>query len=96
MKRTVMILLAVCLLLGILSGCAGSIYPYRDSYSNVSTTDDGTVNGTNGPRDPYGSYGYGSSQYPQTGNPSSGTGRWNGTSGSADGYENRGTGMTRR
>ena len=95
MKHAFLILLAVCLLLGLLSGCAGSIYPYGDGYSNVSTTDDGTVNGTNGRG--YG-YGYGYNGYTggyrdsRTGVPQDGYSRWNGTNGDS-GY---GTGTDRR
>lgn len=48
MKRTLTALLAAMLLAGVLSGCSGSVY-YDDPMpdGNVSTTDDGRVNGTN-------------------------------------------------
>lgn len=48
MKRTLTALLAAILLAGVLGGCSGSVY-YDDPMpdGNVSTTDDGRVNGTN-------------------------------------------------
>ena len=48
MKRTLAAMAAAMLLAGILSGCSGSV-SYEDPWTeaNVSTTDDGQVNGTN-------------------------------------------------
>ena len=48
MKRTLAAMAAAMLLAGVLSGCSGSVY-YEDPWNegNVSTTDDGRVNGTN-------------------------------------------------
>ena len=48
MKRTLAAMAAAMLLAGVLSGCSGSVY-YDDPWNegNVSTTDDGRVNGTN-------------------------------------------------
>ena len=49
MKKTLILVLALVMLVGTLTACSGtaSIDPYY-GYSNVSTTDDGRVNGTNG------------------------------------------------
>lgn len=62
MKRFVILALSALLLIGALSACSASGYVgdpyYGDGYSNVSTTRDGTINGTNpGYREGYG-YGY--------------------------------------
>ena len=48
MKRMMLSVMAVMLLCGMFSGCSGSVY-YDDPmpYGNVSTTNDGRVNGTN-------------------------------------------------
>ena len=48
MKRTLAALAAAMLLAGVLSGCSGTV-SYDDPWNegNVSTTDDGRVNGTN-------------------------------------------------
>lgn len=48
MKRTLAAMAAAMLLAGVLSGCSGSV-SYEDPWTegNVSTTDDGQVNGTN-------------------------------------------------
>ena len=45
MKRFVTILVAALMLCALLTGCAGTNYRYD---GNVSTTDNGYVNGTNG------------------------------------------------
>ena len=48
MKRTIALTLLVALLAAALSGCAGTNYGYGGEYrGNVSTTDNGYVNGTN-------------------------------------------------
>ena len=49
MKRFCILALAAVMLCAALTGCAGTGV-LDDSYSNVSTTRDGTVNGTNGER----------------------------------------------
>ena len=46
MKRIIVLALAVLMLLGALTGCSAGGYAYSDT-PNVSTTRDGTVNGTN-------------------------------------------------
>lgn len=48
MKRTLTAVAAAALLAAVLSGCSGSVYYDDPMYrGNVSTTDDGRVNGTN-------------------------------------------------
>lgn len=72
MKRTIAILLAALMLTGMLTACSGTVgMEDGRAYGNVSTTPDGTVNGTNrgsydgrngsyGSSSSYGSYdGYG-------------------------------------
>ena len=62
MKKSVSLLLAALLLMAAFAGCSASAYmddPYNRGYSNVSTTHNGTVNGTNGRYSGYGAYGYG-------------------------------------
>lgn len=46
MKKGLTVLLAVLLLAAMLTACAAT-QPYYDGYSNVSTTHNGYVNGTN-------------------------------------------------
>ena len=48
MKRFLICFLAVCLMLAVFTGCSatGRVDPYG-MYGNVSTTNDGRVNGTN-------------------------------------------------
>ena len=51
MKKWALLILAVCVVLSVFAGCSATAYmddPYRNGYSNVSTTRNGTVNGTNG------------------------------------------------
>ena len=58
MKKMTLFLLAALLLASVFAGCSASAYmddPYAGGYSNVSTTRNGTVNGTNGR---YAGYGY--------------------------------------
>ena len=53
MKRIAIFVLAAILLVSVLTACSGTAYVEGSTdrgYSNVSTTDDGTVNGTNGYR----------------------------------------------
>lgn len=87
MKRMIAVLLSVMILAGVLTACSGTAY-YDDGYGygNVSTTPNGTVNGTNG----YGAGGYGSNGYGangagyangRSGYGTNGTGYANGTSG---------------
>ena len=59
MKKLTLFLLTALLLASVFAGCSASAYmddPYAGGYSNVSTTRNGTVNGTNGR---YAGYGYG-------------------------------------
>lgn len=59
MKKLTLFLLTALLLASVFTGCSASAYmddPYAGGYSNVSTTRNGTVNGTNGR---YAGYGYG-------------------------------------
>ena len=95
MKRIVILVLAVLTLCSLLCACSatGNIDPYG-GYSNVSTTRDGRVNGTN---DRYynGAYGYanGSGRY-YGGNGANGygygAGAANGMGSYADGYTGSG------
>ena len=62
MKKLTLFLLTALLLASVFAGCSASAYmddPYAGGYSNVSTTRNGTVNGTNGRYSGYGAYGYG-------------------------------------
>lgn len=62
MKKWTLLILAVFVFASVFAGCSASAYmddPYRNGYSNVSTTRNGTVNGTNGR---YSGYGYDSYQ----------------------------------
>lgn len=52
MKKCVLLLLATLMLASALTGCAAA-QPYTRGYSNVSTTRNGYVNGTNGYVDGY-------------------------------------------
>lgn len=49
MKRILIMMLAALMVFGLLTGCSAGGYAYGDAPmgSNVSTTNDGTVNGTN-------------------------------------------------
>ena len=47
MKKGLLLLLAALMLAAMLTACAAT-QPYYDGYSNVSTTRNGYVNGTNG------------------------------------------------
>ena len=65
MKKLTLFLLTALLLASVFAGCSASAYmddPYAGGYSNVSTTRNGTVNGTNGRYAGYG-YGYGYGSY---------------------------------
>ena len=58
MKKMTLFLLTALVLASVFAGCSASAYmddPYTGGYSNVSTTRNGTVNGTNGR---YAGYGY--------------------------------------
>lgn len=55
MKKGLLMLLAALMLAAMLTGCAQT-QPYNGGYSNVSTTRNGYVNGTNG-------YGNGAGDY---------------------------------
>ena len=51
MKKMTLFLLTALVLASVFAGCSASAYmddPYAGGYSNVSTTRNGTVNGTNG------------------------------------------------
>ncbi len=49
MKRTISVLIAALMLTGMLTACSGTMtMDDGRAYGNVSTTRDGTVNGTNG------------------------------------------------
>ena len=48
MKKALILLFAALMLATMLTACAASQPYYYDGYSNVSTTRDGRVNGTNG------------------------------------------------
>lgn len=69
MKKMLLLLLAVCLLASVFAGCSAEANmhePYTQGYSNVSTTNNGTVNGTNHQRTPASGYyagTYGSGSY---------------------------------
>lgn len=61
MKKLLLLLLAVCLLASVFAGCSAEANMhdpyYTRGYTNVSTTRNGTVNGTNDHRSTtYGSY----------------------------------------
>lgn len=75
MKRTIAILLAALMLTGVLTACSGSVgMDDGYAYGNVSTTPNGTINGTNraynGSYNGYSSNGSGT----MTGNSRTGTG----------------------
>ena len=63
MKKLTLFLLAALMIASVFTGCSASAYmddPYAGGYSNVSTTRNGTVNGTNDRYyNGYGAYGYG-------------------------------------
>ena len=93
MKRTIAILLAALMLTGILSACSGTVgMEDGRAYGNVSTTPDGTVNGTNR-NGSYGggSYGSNSNGYGAYGGYNGGYGSYNG---GYNGSTSSGTGMT--
>ena len=51
MKKLTLFLLAALMITSVFTGCSASAYmddPYAGGYSNVSTTRNGVVNGTNG------------------------------------------------
>ena len=51
MKKLTLFLLAALMIASVFTGCSASAYmddPYTGGYSNVSTTRNGAVNGTNG------------------------------------------------
>ena len=57
MKKMTLFLLTALVLASVFAGCSASAYmddPYAGDYSNVSTTRNGTVNGTNGRYTGYG------------------------------------------
>lgn len=59
MKKMTLFLLTALVLASVFAGCSASAYmddPYAGGYSNVSTTRNGTVNGTNGRYTDYGYY----------------------------------------
>lgn len=59
MKKMTLFLLTALVLASVFAGCSASAYmddPYAGDYSNVSTTRNGTVNGTNGRYTGYGYY----------------------------------------
>ena len=62
MKKFALLVLAALVLVSVFTGCSASAYmddPYAGGYSNVSTTRNGTVNGTNDRYyNGYGAYGY--------------------------------------
>ena len=110
MKRIVILVLAVLTLCSLLCACSatGNIDPYG-GYSNVSTTRNGTVNGTNGRYTGYGYYDGNTayngtyngtySAYPNAGTTRSTTTTTNGRTGTAAGTGSytgttSGTGMT--
>ena len=91
MKKLTLFLLTALLLASVFAGCSASAYmddPYAGGYSNVSTTRNGTVNGTNGR---YAGYGYGYdangtyNTYPGTGTTRSTTTTTTGRTGSTNG-----------
>ena len=98
MKKMTLFLLTVLVLASVFAGCSASAYmddPYAGGYSNVSTTRNGTVNGTNGR---YAGYGYydangAYSAYPDAGTNRSTTTATAGRTGSYTGTTS-GTGMT--
>ena len=60
MKRMIAILLAATALTGALTACSGTLgMDDRGAYGNVSSTYNGTVNGSNRTRDYYAPYGNG-------------------------------------
>ena len=112
MKKMTLFLLTALVLASVFAGCSASAYmddPYVGGYSNVSTTRNETVNGTNGR---YASYGYYDgntayngtyngtySAYPNAGTTRSNTTTTNGRTGTAAGTGSytgttSGTGMT--
>ena len=109
MKKMTLFLLTVLVLASVFAGCSASAYmddPYAGGYSNVSTTRNGTVNGTNGR---YAGYGYydgnaaysgayngAYSAYPNAGTTRSATTTTTGTAAGAGSYTGTtsGTGMT--
>ena len=72
MKKGLILMLAALMLAASLSACAAT-QPYYDGYSNVSTTRNGYVNGTNGYSGMYNGttytpgYGYNGYGYSQSG-----------------------------
>ena len=82
MKKLTLFLLTALLLASVFAGCSASAYmddPYAGGYSNVSTTRNGTVNGTNGR---YAGYGYGANgTYSSYANGTYGNGAYGGGNG---------------
>ena len=75
MKKLTIFVLAALVLASVFAGCSAQAYmddPYTGGYSNVSTTRNGTVNGTNGR---YGGYGYETYPGVYSGNAAAGTTR---------------------
>jgi len=96
MKRTIAIMLAALMLTGILTACSGTLgMDDGRAYGNVSTTPNGTVNGTN--RDSYnGNHtngGYQNGTGSNHGGSGYQSGSSNGANSSGSGYQS-GTGMT--
>lgn len=94
MKRIVILVLAVLTLCSLLCACSatGNIDPYG-GYSNVSTTRNGTVNGTNGR---YAGYNYGYDNYQNGAYPGTYNGNSAGTyNGNTNGVYDSTTGTTR-
>ena len=108
MKKMTLFLLTALVLASVFAGCSASAYmddPYAGGYSNVSTTRNGTVNGTNGHYAGYGYYDGNTayngtySAYPNAGTTRSTTTTTNGRTGTAAGTGSytgttSGTGMT--
>lgn len=105
MKKMTLFLLTALVLASVFAGCSASAYmddPYAGGYSNVSTTRNGTVNGTNGRYAGYGYYdanGAYNGAYPSTGTTRSTTTTTSGRTGAAAGAGSytgttSGTGMT--
>lgn len=85
MKRILILALAAVMLVSLLTACSatGMVTDPYGGYSNVSTTDDGTVNGTNYPNQ------YGYQNGPQGAGRSNSSGSYNNYgSGSGSSYNN--------
>lgn len=96
MKKWTLLILAVFVVASVFAGCSASAYmddPYRNGYSNVSTTRNGTVNGTNGR---YAGYNYGYDNYQNGAYPGTYNGNSAGTyNGNTNGVYDSTTGTTR-